>query len=63
MSSTAFDNQYLAAPAPAMFTDEQWWVDQLDTITGCFEKLTMDQYRAVHIARQFIKSVLASVLI
>lgn len=36
-----------------------WWVGELDTITGSKVELTSDQYRAVEVARQFIKSRLS----
>ena len=40
---------------PEKYTNDQWWVKELDTIQGVME-LTPDQYRAINIARNYIKT-------
>ena len=40
---------------PEKYSNDQWWVKELDTIQGVVE-LTPDQYRAINIARNYIKT-------
>lgn len=41
------------------YSIDQWWVSELEGIQTSLDLLTMDQYRAIHVARKFIRKSLS----